>query len=179
MYANHEKYKQQRIIASFVIMVAVVMATVGVRALNSNPAAVASASATTSAPAPVSSAISSGPAPTSSQTTAPTPASSPAASSGYKNGTFTAQQSYYTPGGSEGITVMLTIQNGTVTDSTIQNQSNNGASQDYQATFANEYKAYVVGRKLNNIQLSQVSGSSLTTEGFNAALDQIKAQAQS
>jgi hypothetical protein len=42
-----------------------------------------------------------------------------------------------------------------------------------------DYKQYVVGKKIDEVQLTKVSGSSLTPQGFNDALAKIKAEAKS
>lgn len=105
--------------------------------------------------------------------------SAPAAnSSGYKNGTYTASSDYYVPHGYESIAVSLTVNNGTVSDVSIQNSENNGTSAFFQENFSGVYKSQVVGRKLSGLQISDVSGASDTTRAFNTALNQIENQVQ-
>lgn len=100
------------------------------------------------------------------------------ATSTYKDGTYTADESYYVPHGSEDITVTLTVANGVVTDSSIVNSESDHDSARYQEEFAAEYKSSVVGKSLANLKLSYVAGASDTTDGFNTALDQIRTQAE-
>ena len=50
---------------------------------------------------------------------------------------------------------------------------------EYQDDFVGGYKSQVVGKSIAEIQLGKVSGSSLTSRGFNEALDQIRNQAKS
>lgn len=95
----------------------------------------------------------------------------------YKDGTYTASSSYAVPEGSEQITVTLTITNDIVVDATVVNDASRGDSRKYQSRFQSGYKAQVVGKNIDDIQLSRVSGSSLTPRGFNAALTKIKTQA--
>jgi hypothetical protein len=47
----------------------------------------------------------------------------------------------------------------------------------YQGLFIANYKQYVIGKSIDSLNLSEVSGSSLTSSGFNAAVAEIKAQA--
>lgn len=96
----------------------------------------------------------------------------------YKDGTYTASGSYRTPASIETIQVSLTISGGTVSKASVQQNPTNQDSAAYQEAFQQSYQPYVVGKKLSDIYLSRVSGSSLTSIGFNQALDQIKSQAQ-
>ena len=95
----------------------------------------------------------------------------------YKDGTYTATGTYAVPEGSEQITVTLTVTNDIVVESSVVNDANEGDSRKYQSRFANSYKVQVVGKDIDDIRLSRVSGSSLTPNGFNAALAKIKTQA--
>jgi len=108
-------------------------------------------------------------------TTTPTPT----ATTTYKNGSYSATGNYNTPGGRESITVNLTVSNDVVTTVSVSLSGIDDTSREYQSAFANGYKQYVVGKKIDAISLSRVSGSSLTSGGFNAALATIKAQARS
>jgi uncharacterized protein with FMN-binding domain len=167
MYPETSSRKTQKIIASFIVVLAVVLVTVGINVLSNKNAE----QEMTAQVMPMVSAAS----PQSTGTASPSPG---AQASGYKDGTYAATDSYVSPGGTEHIDVTLTIQNGTVTASKVHQDANNHDSAQYQSFFAGDYKSEVIGKKLNDIQLSRVSGSSLTSEGFNAALEQIKSQAQ-
>jgi uncharacterized protein with FMN-binding domain len=128
--------------------------------------------------------------PTTSATTTPntttvTATTPPAAStgttspsSGYKDGTYTAISDYYVPRSSEEIQVSLTLKNGVVTDSSIQNSEGDRQSAQYQRAFASSYKSYVTGKNIADINLSYVAGASDTTQGFNDAVSQIQTQAK-
>lgn len=100
------------------------------------------------------------------------------ATSTYKDGTYTAASDYSTPGGSEGVTVTLTIQNDAVTESSLSFTTNDREARQYQQSFNSGYKTLVVGKDIDEIKLSRVSGSSLTSGGFNAAIEQIKSEAK-
>ncbi len=122
---------------------------------------------------------------TSSPTTAPPESevssmtSSPdTSSSNYQNGQFEATGHYTSPGGPETIQVSLTLENGVVTDATVEPQAELPTSQQFQSIFTNNYKEYVVGQNIADLKLDKVSGSSLTPKGFNDAVEQIKAEAK-
>ena len=105
-------------------------------------------------------------------------ATNPSSTSAYKDGTYTATGSYMSPGGPDKLGVSLTIKNGIVTDATVTPEPGDRESQYYQGIFVASYKPLVVGKDISTIKLSKVSGSSLTSGGFDDALAQIKAQAK-
>ncbi len=110
----------------------------------------------------------------------PTPTPAPATnSSGYKDGTYTAMASYRTPERNEDLTVTLTLKNGVVVDSKVTAQAKDPSSKLYQSEFIQNYKQFVTGKNIDTLSLTRVAGSSLTPNGFNAAVAQIKIQAQS
>ena len=96
----------------------------------------------------------------------------------YKDGTYSATGSYMSPGGEDQVAVTLTLANDIITSVTVTPQAGDRTSQRYQSRFVSGYKQYVVGKNIASVNLSKVSGSSLTPIGFNAALTQIKAQAK-
>lgn len=102
-----------------------------------------------------------------------------AASTGtYKDGTYSVSGEYDSPGGMQSVGVQLTIQSGKVSAATVTEQATDGEAKEYQREFISGYKTFVIGKDINSIHLTQVSGSSLTSQGFNDALEQIKDQAQ-
>ncbi len=101
-----------------------------------------------------------------------------ATNSTYKDGTYTASGSYSSPGGQESISVKVTLQDGTVTETSATAGATDKDAEEYQEKFINNYQQLVVGKKIDGIRLSRVAGSSLTSTGFNNALEQIKEQAQ-
>ena len=96
----------------------------------------------------------------------------------YKNGTYTATGNYQSPSGLESIGVSLTIKGDIVTAASVTANASGGWSARYQQAFIGGYKSYVVGQSIDSISLGRISGSSLTPNGFNNALSQIKSQAQ-
>lgn len=98
---------------------------------------------------------------------------------GYKDGTYEAVGSYAYHSGTESIKVSVTLSSGVVKDVTVTPQAKNPVSKEKQADFIANYKEMVIGKNIDEVKLSKVSGSSLTPIGFNAALDDIKSQAKS
>jgi uncharacterized protein with FMN-binding domain len=124
------------------------------------------------------------PAPTSDNTSgassAPTGTASSLASSGslYKDGTYSADGTYVSPNGTETVGVELTLASGTVTAVNITQHPSNPNTRKFQGEFAGGIAAQVVGKNIDELNVSKVAGSSLTSGGFNRALDKIKAEAQ-
>ncbi|GIG25754.1 FMN-binding protein [Cellulomonas denverensis] len=95
----------------------------------------------------------------------------------YTDGTYTAEGSYSSPGGQETIGVEVTVADGTVTAVTVTPEATSGNAARFQEDFAEAISDQVVGQELAGLSVDKVSGSSLTGDGFNAALDQIRADA--
>ncbi len=108
----------------------------------------------------------------------PAATSAPGASAGtYKDGTYSADGNYVSPNGTETVGVQLTVAGGTVSDVAITQHPSNPNTRKFQGEFAGGIKSQIVGKKLDEIQVSKVAGSSLTSGGFNQALKKIKADA--
>ena len=73
----------------------------------------------------------------------------------------------------------MTLKDGAVTETSATSGAIDDEGKEYQSDFIAGYKQQVVGKKVDTISLSRVSGSSLTSQGFNNALKQIETQAQS
>lgn len=97
--------------------------------------------------------------------------------SSYKNGTYSATGSYATPGGIESIKLTVTIEDGVITKTELAQNATDRDAKQYQSAFASGYSELVVGKDVNKVSLSRVAGSSLTSNGFNTALDTIKKDA--
>lgn len=95
----------------------------------------------------------------------------------YKDGTYSASGRYSSPGGQEEVDVTVTLANNVITDVTVTTDAASGTSAQYQSEFKNGYKKLVVGKNISDVKLSRVAGSSLTSTGFNNALDKIKTDA--
>jgi hypothetical protein len=102
------------------------------------------------------------------------PASTAAADA---TGTWTATGDYQTPGGQESVTVTLTAKAGTVTAVKVTGSGGSPNSQQYQSQFISGISGEVVGKPLATLDVGAVSGSSLTGQGFDAAVDTIRADA--
>jgi len=100
------------------------------------------------------------------------------ATSTYKDGNYTTVGSYDSPDGTELLTVQITLQNDVVTATAAQVGAHDPEGREYQNQFIASYKQLVVGKNIDSIQLSRVSGSSLTSLGFNNALAKIRNQAK-
>ena len=128
------------------------------------------------------------------QTVAPTTTSTPSASasaaatdsattdsasstSTYADGTYEAMGTYTSPNGQEEIDVSITLASDVITAVTVTPQASNPNSVRYQNEFADGIAAVVVGQDIDDIQVSRVAGSSLTSGGFNEAVETIKAEA--
>ena len=96
----------------------------------------------------------------------------------YKNGTYSATGSYGSPGGTENISVTLTLSNDIITSVSVTSGAYDRRSQGYQNVFIANYKQYVIGKNIASVNLGKISSSSLTPIGFNNALAQIKSQAK-
>ncbi len=114
---------------------------------------------------------------TPTDTATATPAGTSSNTSPYKDGTYTAQSTYRTPETTEPLTVTLTLQNGIVTDANVVGDPQAPETVRYQGMFIANYKPLVIGKSIDSLSLTHVSGSSLTSSGFNAAVAEIKAQA--
>jgi hypothetical protein len=115
----------------------------------------------------------------SSQTASNTPtADTTTSTQAYKDGTYQADGRYDSPGGLEKVHVSVTLKDSVVSDSTVTTQSSGSEARQFQDEFISNYKKQVTGKNINSIHLSTVSGSSLTSGGFNEALSEIKNQAK-
>jgi hypothetical protein len=92
----------------------------------------------------------------------------------YRNGSYSASVTYAVPGGTNQLTVNVTIANDIVTVVSDQHNPNSSESTFYINSFEGGVQGLVVGKKLNQITLSKVNASSLTPVGFNNAINQIK-----
>lgn len=95
----------------------------------------------------------------------------------YKDGTFTKSGTYTSPAGKENVTISLTIAKDVITDAMFKGDATNPGSIKNQGKFAEGYRAVVVGKKIDDVKLTVVNGSSLTPIGFMDALSQIKKEA--
>ncbi len=95
----------------------------------------------------------------------------------YTDGHYMANGNYSSPGGIQNVSVDVTLQNNKVTKATVVGKADSGVAQIYQSYFVKGFRPYVIGKNINDIHVSRVSGSSLTSQGFTQALNAIKKQA--
>lgn len=100
-----------------------------------------------------------------------------ATSGEYADGTYTAEGSYQTPETVETISVTLTLADGAVTEVEVTGDPQAPESEQYQGEFIGGIADLVVGKSLDEIEVDRVAGSSLTSGGFNQALEEIRADA--
>ena len=120
------------------------------------------------------------PAAATSESSSTSTARTTAASTGkYADGTYTASGSYQTPETVETISVTLTLDNDVITEVNVIGDPQARETQQYQGQFIGGISDVVVGKDIDEISVSRVAGSSLTSKGFNSAVDKIKSEASS
>lgn len=105
--------------------------------------------------------------------------SSTSANTTFKDGNYSEQGTYASPGGTELISVSLTLKSNVVTALSVKTVKADPTATQYEAMFEGGINKIVVGKNLNSLNVTRVSGSSLTSQGFDDALSKIKADAKS
>ncbi|GAA3523454.1 hypothetical protein GCM10022234_19670 [Aeromicrobium panaciterrae] len=95
----------------------------------------------------------------------------------FKDGDYEGSGEYSNPAGLSKVKVELTLAGGKITDIEVTPEATNGTSKGFQQKFASGIADEVVGKSLAEIKVDKVGGSSLTVQGFNQAIDAIKADA--
>lgn len=95
----------------------------------------------------------------------------------YADGTYTAAGSYSTPESVETITVTVTLEDDVITSVDVSGDPQRPESEQYQGQFIGGISDAVVGQDIDEISVSRVAGSSLTSGGFNQAIETIKSEA--
>lgn len=103
---------------------------------------------------------------------------SAAATSEYKDGEYTATGNYKSPAQEEAVEIVVTLADGVVTDAVFTGKATNQVSQKLQGQFAEGFKEEVIGKSIDEINLTVVNGSSLTPKGFMDALEKVKEEAK-
>lgn len=117
------------------------------------------------------------PAPTTDTSEETAEAAAPESASGYADGTYTADGSYATPESVETVQVTVTLADGVVTDVEVVGDPQKPESERYQGEFIGGISDVVVGVPIDELAVSRVAGSSLTSGGFNQAIELIKVDA--
>lgn len=100
------------------------------------------------------------------------------ASGPYSDGTYTEDGSYLSPAGEQKVTVKVTLADDKITAITVTPHATDPTAKGYQAMFVQGIASIVVGKEIDQLSVSRVAGSSLTSGGFNKAIDAIKADAK-
>lgn len=95
----------------------------------------------------------------------------------FKDGTYTARGDYTSPGGASAVDVKVTLKDDRVTAITVTPKAENPTAQGYEGRFASGVGAKVIGKKLSELNVTKVSGSSLTSQGFDRAIEAIERRA--
>lgn len=96
----------------------------------------------------------------------------------YKDGTWSADGHYNSPGGEQKVHVDITLTGGKITSAVFVGTPISPADKFNQEKFSQGFKQEVVGKNIDEVKLDVVNGSSLTPSGFMEALDRIKAEAK-
>lgn len=108
--------------------------------------------------------------------TAPEDSSAMTASQ-YKDGEYTATGNYTSPAQQEEVEITLTLENGLVTDAVFNGKGVHETTKKMQGLFSQGFTEEVVGKPIDEINLTVVNGSSLTPKGFMDALEKVKEEA--
>lgn len=95
----------------------------------------------------------------------------------YTDGTYTESGDYQAPSGAETVEVTVTLADNTITDVKVVGDATDAQAKLHQGEFIDGIADVVVGKNIDEISVDKVGGSSLTSGGFNAAIDAIKADA--
>lgn len=97
----------------------------------------------------------------------------------YADGTYSASGEYQAGGHTQMIDVELTIVDDVITSASVVNTPGDNVSANYQAGFDGVVKDEVENKKLDEADVSRLSGASLTSNAFNQMLESIRQQARS
>lgn len=99
--------------------------------------------------------------------------------SDYTDGIYEATGNYTSPAQEEEVDITITLENGVVTEATFDGKATHETSMRMQGLFSEGFEEEVIGKPIDEINLTVVNGSSLTPQGFMDALQQVKTEAQS
>ncbi|HEY0248861.1 MAG TPA: FMN-binding protein [Gryllotalpicola sp.] len=94
-----------------------------------------------------------------------------------KDGEYSATGHYTSPGGDSAVAVTLTLKSGVVTKVTVTPKAENPTAQQYESMFSSGVSGKIVGKKITELNVTKISGSSLTSQGFDKAIADIEQQA--
>jgi len=90
------------------------------------------------------------------------------------SGTFHLQSTYQVPSGAEPLDTTVTLKNDVITAVSGQNVALNEKSKKYQDAFIQGISGQIVGKNINDVNVTYVNGSSLTAQAFNKALHDLQ-----
>jgi uncharacterized protein with FMN-binding domain len=99
----------------------------------------------------------------------------------YDDGSYDATADYQSPNGTETIKVSVTLESDVITEVEVEGKSVDPSPEveRYQGEFEDGIAAEVVGKSIDELSVDRVGGSSLTSGGFNEAIERIKVKAKS
>lgn len=110
---------------------------------------------------------------------APAGSGSGAGNASYADGTYTESADYQAPSGTEAVDVTITLADNVITAVEVTGHATDPQAKQHQGEFKDGIAAVVVGKNIDDIKVDRVGGSSLTSGGFNKAVELIKADAAS
>ncbi|MCT9137616.1 hypothetical protein [Streptomyces violarus] len=113
--------------------------------------------------------------PSAPESAASSPAEASPGSRTYADGEYSADGEYGTQDSSIGVS--LSLDDGVITQVDVTPHATNETSLDYQERFAQAVPDLVEGKLIDDVRLDRVAGSSGTPDGFNDAIEKIKAEA--
>tara|TARA_B100000508_G_scaffold36168_2_gene27993 strand:+ start:7751 stop:9094 length:1344 start_codon:yes stop_codon:yes gene_type:complete len=94
------------------------------------------------------------------------------------DGTYSSEVRYEVPYGYvEPMSLVVTVEDGVITESVVDFEVANPVSGDYVRSFERYYKDQVIGKPITEVSLARFGGASLTNVAFDAALEKIKVEA--
>lgn len=97
--------------------------------------------------------------------------------SNYQDGSFSATGTYSSPDGIDEIEVFITLNGGIIESVSVETNPKSATGDRHQQLFAEGIAGEVVGQSIDEVEVGRVNGSSLTGEGFNRAITNIREQA--
>ena len=98
-------------------------------------------------------------------------------SGSHTDGTYTAEGSYQAPSGTESVDVTITLKGDVISSVEVVGNATDPQAKQHQGEFIAGISDVVVGKDIDTIKVDKVGGSSLTSGGFNKAVQEIKADA--
>lgn len=111
-------------------------------------------------------------------TAATTDSSSGSSNATFKDGSYSGEASYANPAGQSKLKVALTLANNKITKVTVTPEATDPTSKLHQSDFAAGIASEVVGKRIDQLHVTTVAGSSLTHLGFDQVIKQIESEAK-